>query len=57
MTFTILNVRITQAMRDIIDEMVKLDTHTTISEFVRDAIRQKIKQEAPHLINNLLKEA
>ena len=56
MTFTILNVRITQAMRDIIDEMVKLDTHTTVSEFVRDAIRQKIKQEAPHLINNLLKE-
>ena len=55
--FSILVVRIRQAMRDIIDEMVKLDTHTTVSEFVRDAIRQKIKQEAPHLISNLLKES
>ena len=54
--FTILNVRIPKTMREIIDVIVRADMHSNVSEFVREAIREKIKREAPQLVKNLLEE-
>ena len=50
---TCINVAIPQTMKDLIEQFVSLDTHTNLSEFVRDAIRQKLQKDAPHLYNQL----
>lgn len=36
-------------MKELIRQFVELDTHINESEFVRDAIRDKIRQDAPEL--------
>lgn len=53
---TTICVMIPQTMRDLIEQFVSMDTHTNLSEFVRDAIRQKLQNDAPHLYNQLFKE-
>jgi Arc/MetJ-type ribon-helix-helix transcriptional regulator len=50
---TTINVAIPQTMRDLIEQFVSMDTHTNISEFVRDAIRQKLQKDAPNLYKQL----
>ena len=50
---TTICVMIPQTMRDLIEQFVSLDTHTNLSEFVRDAIRQKLHTDAPILYNQL----
>lgn len=45
----VLSVRITKSMTRIIDKFLVIDSHVTKSDFVRDAIRDKIRKEAPHL--------
>ena len=49
-------VRVPTPLKDLIQEYLKKDTHKDISEFVRDACRQKIRDEAPDLYKNLFKE-
>jgi Arc/MetJ-type ribon-helix-helix transcriptional regulator len=46
-------VAIPQTMKDLIDQFVSMDMHTNLSEFVRDAIRQKLQKDAPHLYKQL----
>lgn len=48
-----INVAIPQTMKDLIETFVSMDTHTNLSEFVRDAIRQKLQKDAPHLYEQL----
>ena len=50
---TNINVSIPQRMKDLIEEFVSMDTHMNLSEFVRDAIRQKLQRDAPHLYKQL----
>ena len=38
-----------------IDQYIKKDTHTTRSEFIRQAIREKIQRDAPDLWSKILK--
>jgi len=54
--FTVLVVRVPQTMRDIMDQIIRADTHSNISEFVRDAIRQKIQRENPGLIQAMVRD-
>ena len=54
--FTVLVVRIPQTMRNIMDQIIRADTHSNISEFVRDAIRQKIQHENPGLIQQMVRD-
>jgi len=35
---------IPQTMRDLIEQVVSKDTHTNLSEFVRDAIRRRLER-------------
>jgi len=53
---TTICVMIPTTMRELIEQFISLDTHTNLSEFVRDAIRQKLQKDAPHLYNQIFKE-
>ena len=48
-----LNVRIPTTLKKIMTEFVELDAHKDLSELTRDALRDKIKREAPHLYKKL----
>lgn len=50
----VINLQIPKSMREIIDEIVEKDTHGTLSEFVREAIREKVWREHPELIKKLI---
>jgi Arc/MetJ-type ribon-helix-helix transcriptional regulator len=41
---TTICVMIPQTMRDLIEQVLSRDTHTTLSEFVRDAIRRRLER-------------
>ena len=52
----VLSVRITKSMTRVIDRFIDIDSHVTKSDFVRDAIRDKIKKEAPQLYLEMFEE-
>lgn len=43
-------------LRDLLKDYLALDTHMNESDFIREAIREKIKQDAPDLYKKLFKE-
>ena len=45
-----IGLRVTKKMRDAIKIYVDHDTHLNESDFVRNAIREKLVRDAPHLI-------
>lgn len=44
-----MTVRVPKTLRDLIRQHIELDTHINESEFVRDALREKIRRECPEL--------
>lgn len=50
-----LNVRVPQSLKNLMKEYVELDAHKDLSELTRDALREKIQRDAPHLYKNLFK--
>ena len=50
------NVRITPTLKKIIEKYIDQDTYINMSDFARDAIREKIKRDAPWLIDDMLKQ-
>jgi Arc/MetJ-type ribon-helix-helix transcriptional regulator len=51
-----LNVRVPQNLKKMMKEYVGLDAHKDLSELTRDALREKIQRDAPHLYRNLFRE-
>ena len=51
-----LNIRVPQNLKKIMKEYIELDAHKDLSELTRDALRQKIRKDAPQLYQNLFKE-
>lgn len=51
-----LNVRVPVTLKQLIEKLVSLDCHTNISDFTRDALRQKIQRETPHLYKQLFEK-
>jgi len=51
-----LNVKIPATMKRILLEFVKNDLHVNISEFAREALREKLQREAPGFYKLLLSE-
>jgi len=43
-------------LRTAMQKFISMDTHLNESDFIRAAIRDKIKNEAPHLIEELFEE-
>jgi Arc/MetJ-type ribon-helix-helix transcriptional regulator len=48
-----ISVRVTETLAEIIDEYLRRDAHVTPSDFVRDAIREKLKRDTPELYNSM----
>ena len=51
-----LNIRVPSTLKELIQKYVLMDTHTNISDFTRDAIRQKLRKDAPQLYEQLFEE-
>ena len=51
-----INVRITPTLKKIIKKYIEADTHINISDFARDALREKMKREAPWFLEEMLRE-
>jgi hypothetical protein len=52
----VISVKVTKQLAQMIKQYMELDTHVTLSDFVRDAIRDKIKTDAPWLYEKMLKK-
>jgi len=52
-----LNIRVPKTLKDLMRKYVKCDLHTNLSEFARDALREKIVRDAPELATQLFQEA
>lgn len=48
-----LNVRIPKTLKRLIKECVALDAHSDVSDFVKEALREKIHRDAPELYKTL----
>jgi len=48
--------RIPLTLKDLIRKYVALNIHINESDFIRDAIREKIQRDAPHLYKELFLE-
>jgi len=44
-----IGVRFSPSMKEAVDEYLELGIHLTYSDLIRDAVREKIKREAPEL--------
>lgn len=48
-----IGVRITGPMKSLLDRYLSMDAHVSYGDLIRDALREKIKREAPDLYNEL----
>ena len=51
-----INVRIPVALKDLVQKIVEQDTHLNESDFYREAIREKIRRDAPDLYRQLFQK-
>jgi len=52
----LITLQIPATMKELIERIVSADTHSNMSEFIRDAIRQKIQRENPGLIQAMVRD-
>lgn len=52
----VVSARVPVKLKRLVAEFVQRDTHLNESDFVRDALREKIRREAPDLHKQLFKE-
>jgi len=52
-----LNVRVPSTLKELIEKYVSVDCHANISDFTRDALRQKLQRDAPRLYKELFEVA
>jgi Arc/MetJ-type ribon-helix-helix transcriptional regulator len=52
-----LNVKIPTTLKQLLEQYVSMDFHTNISEFTRDALREKLQREAPELYKQLFERS
>ena len=45
--------RITRRLDKVIGEYLRMDAHVTMADFIRDAIREKLKRDTPGLYNSM----
>jgi len=49
--------KITEPLMWAIEQYLKHDAHVSLSDFLRDAIREKLKRDAPHIYQAMLERA
>jgi hypothetical protein len=55
-TMIALNVRVPPNLKELMIRFLTLDTHKDFSELTRDALREKIKRDAPQLYAELFQK-
>jgi Arc/MetJ-type ribon-helix-helix transcriptional regulator len=50
----VVSTRVTEPLAKAIEEYLHMDAHVSPADFVRDAIREKLKRDAPQLYNKML---
>lgn len=53
----IIAARVPKKLKELIQKFLERDTHMNESDLIRDAIREKIKREAPGLFEEVFSEA
>ncbi len=51
---TSLHVRVPSTLKDLMEKYVALDCHINISDLTRDALKEKLQKDVPHLYKQLL---
>jgi len=51
-----LNVRVPKKFKDLMIKYVEVGTHKDLSEFTRDAVREKIKRDAPNFFAEMIEK-
>ena len=51
-----ISLKVTKKFNQAIEKFIILDSHMSKSDFIRDAIRDKLRLEAPQLLKEMLKE-
>lgn len=49
--------RVTDPLAKLIERYLKMDAHVSPADFIRDAIREKIQRDAPHLYQELFQQS
>ena len=57
MKYAQITVRLPTSLKTLMEKFVTLDTHLNESDLVRDAVREKIQRDAPHLYKAIFLEA
>ena len=52
-----ISARVPRTLKNLMKKFVSMDAHINESDFIRDAIREKIQRDAPHLYRELFLEA
>jgi Arc/MetJ-type ribon-helix-helix transcriptional regulator len=52
----VVSVRVSRSLYRLMMKYIEVDTHATLSDFLRDAIREKLKRDAPWLYAEMIKE-
>ena len=50
----VVGTRITENLEKVIGEYLKRDAHLNVADFIRDAIREKLKRDTPDLYDAML---
>jgi Arc/MetJ-type ribon-helix-helix transcriptional regulator len=50
----VVSTRVTEPLAKVIEEYLRIDAHVSPADFIRDAIREKIKRDAPYLYKKML---
>jgi Arc/MetJ-type ribon-helix-helix transcriptional regulator len=53
---TTITFRLPLTLRDLLRDYLSLDTHMNESDFLREAMREKIKRDAPRLYKKLFED-
>jgi len=50
----VVSTRVTKPLAKVIEEYLQVDAHVTPADFIRDAIREKLKRDVPDLYQKML---
>jgi len=51
----VVSTRVTEPLARAIEEYLRIDAHVSPADFIRDAIREKLKNDAPELYRKMLR--
>ena len=52
----IIAAKVPRKFKAVIVKFLDMDSHVTMSDLIRDALREKIRREAPRLLEEMMKE-